>query len=238
MRKILILLTVLLVIQIPVSADIKDVTYSFDEEYIQTLDTGLEYGGYSGKLNFTVTDSDVEEVGIKLSVDRPYHLPFEIPFTGDLSQNNFSMRIGGRGLVYGDYEVIPYYVKGGVKTYGEPVKFEISETCVAMSNLRIAYDQIKILSDKGIFNEKEQEIVDYIITVAGRVIADGENGTAITKEYVSSSYKEECKAVKEMYDGLGKSSDRIKFAGKFNPPNLDKTARVYLMTEFELMKFM
>ena len=41
-----------------------------------------------------------------------------------------------------------------------------------------------------------------------------------------------------MYDNLGKSSDRIKFAGKFNPPALDKIARVYLMTEFELMKFM
>ena len=237
MRKFVILLAVLLVIQIPVSAEIKDVTYRFDEEYTQTLDTGLEYGGYSGKLDFTVADKDVDEVGIILAVNRLYHVPFKIPFVGDLASENFSVRIGGRGLVYGDYTATPYYVKDGVTTYGEQLKFNISESCVAMTNLRIAYDQINALTEKGIFNQEEQKIVDYIMAVAKDVIEDGENGIEITKEYVRANYKTETETAKSMYDNLGSSLTRIKFAGKFNPPNVDKIARVYLMTEFELMKF-
>lgn len=247
MKKFIAVVIIALCMQTTVFAAVADVTYTYDEEYIQKLGTGLEYHGYSGKIDFSVTETNPDEVGVKLSVDRIYHVPFEIPFVGHLSSGNFSMRIGGRGLVYGDYTATPYYVKDGVKIYGESVNFTISETCVAMTNLRIAYDQINILTEKGIFTADEQKIVDYIMTVAKEVIEDGENGTAITKEYVSANYRTECATVKAMYDSLGDdpstpdkqegSMTRIAFAKKFNEPNVEKVARVYLMTEFELMRF-
>ena len=223
MKKILFLILILVFINTTVSAEFNNISYTFDNEYEQTMTNGYKYLGYSGLLKFSVTDKDIEAAGIRLSVNMLYHLPFNIPFVGDLSSGQFSMRFGGRGLINGNYVLTPYIVKNGIKTYGNPINFSISESCVAMTNLRIAYDQIQYIEFEG----KEQEIMNYVLPAVEQTIKDGEAGADITKEYVQAKFKNEIKAANDIYEAMDYFTEQRPFLNKLNA--IDETARAYIL---------
>lgn len=223
MKKLILFVLVFVLIHTTVFAEFNNVSYTSENEYDQTMPNGYPYKGYSGLLKFSVTDTDIEGAGFKLSVNMLYHLPFYIPFVGDLSSGNFAMRFGGRGLINGNYVITPYIVKGGVRTFGSPINFTISETCVAMTNLRIAYDQIQKIE----FTGKELEIMNYVLPAVEQTIKDGENGEDITKAFVQSKYSAEIKAANAIYDSMDYVTEQKPFLNKLNA--IDATARAYIL---------
>lgn len=199
--------------------------FTYDENYNCALNNGYEYLGFMGELTFSAdVTGQIDYAGCELMCVNPeigmYLLPFDIKLVAKDEQKNFMLRITGRPLRADDgpYRLTPYVVSDGKKITGAPVEFTVSETCELMTNMRIVYDQIQYIE----FSDEEKEILDIVLPVVEEVIAAGESGVKVTKQYVKETYPDEIAKVKSMDSKEQRDAFDKKLRG-----NIDEQARKY-----------
>ncbi len=230
MKKVVAMVLAVICLQITVFADIKDVSYTYDEEYLQTLSSGYRCRAYMGELKFSVDEKSPEGVGCVVYYFGVYNECYyaDIPFVGDLSRSNFSMRLAGLGFEATDYKIVPYYIKDGERILGEEKTFSISETCMALANLRVAYDQIQKIE----FDEKEQEIINLVLPVVKKTIEAGESGEVeINKSYLAKTYPDEIAEAKKRYDEMDYNTEGKDLIRKLET-GIEKAAQSYVISHF------